>query len=131
MPKKTQSKTPAPNKKRTASKSQKTYTELMLCHLSGLAMYVFPFGHLILPFLIWQLKKGEVPALDAHGKEVMNFQISMTIYGIVAFVLVFMLVGVPLIIALMVLHIVLVIRGALMANEGKFYSYPFTIHFLK
>ncbi len=49
--------------------------------------YVIPFGGLIAPILIWQLKKEQFPDLDQHGKMVVNFIISMLVYSAVAFVL--------------------------------------------
>ena len=45
----------------------------MLCHLGGL----FPCVPLICTLLIWQLKKGEFPSVEAHGKAALNFQITV------------------------------------------------------
>ncbi len=124
--------TPAKAKKTSSRTTKKTSnTELMLCHLSGFAMYIFPLGNLIVPFLIWQLKKGDIPALEEHGREVLNFQITYTIYALLALILVFLLIGLPLILVLTIVHAVLIIRGSLQASEGKLYRYPFTIRFLK
>lgn len=59
------------------------------CHLSSLVWIplsivglAIPFTNLIAPAIIWYLKKDESELIDAHGKESLNFQISMTIYGI-------------------------------------------------
>ena len=73
----------------------------LICHLSALSGYVIPFGNLIAPIIIWSMKKDEFPMVDAHGKEVINFQISMTIWMIISGVLIFLLVGIPLLILLL------------------------------
>ena len=65
-------------------------TWAMLCHLSALSTYIgVPFGHIILPLIIWLIKKDASPFIDEQGKESLNFQISMTIYGIIAGILCF------------------------------------------
>ena len=51
----------------------------MLCHLSALAGYLIPFGNVIAPLIIWQTEKTEFPSVDAHGKEAVNFPISVLI----------------------------------------------------
>jgi uncharacterized protein len=109
----------------------------MLCHLSALlGLTAIPLGNLLGPLLIWQIKKNELPGVDAHGKEALNFQLSMTLYliigGVVTAILIFFLVGflfVPVLILLWIMAIVLTIIAAIKANDGKFYRYPLTIRF--
>lgn len=55
-----------------------------ICHLSGFCGYIIPFGNLIVPLIIWSAKKDEMPLVDIHGKEAINFQISITIYALVS-----------------------------------------------
>ena len=59
------------------------------CHLSSLSWLplaivglAIPFINIAAPALIWYLKKNESELIDAHGKESLNFQISMTLYGL-------------------------------------------------
>src|SRR4051794_824783 len=52
----------------------------MFLHMSILAGYVVPIAGFVLPVLIWQVKKGELPGLDEHGKVVVNWLISKLIY---------------------------------------------------
>ena len=55
----------------------------MLAHLSALAMFALPtLGQIVGPLIVWLIKKDELPLVDQHGKESLNFQISMTIYKI-------------------------------------------------
>lgn len=103
----------------------------LLLHLSQLANLVIPPVGLIAPIVIWQMKKDEMPALDAHGKMVTNWLISSVIYFAVSFVLAFVLVGFFLMLALAILGIVFPIIGAIKANNGEFWEYPLTIKFLK
>lgn len=103
----------------------------MWLHLSQLAnVILFPVG-IVVPIVLWQMKKDEMPALDAHGKMVVNWMISSFIYGVVSIVLVFFVVGIFLLLALGVLGIVFPIVGAVKANNGELWDYPLTIKFLK
>jgi uncharacterized Tic20 family protein len=103
----------------------------LICHLSALCGYFIPFGHLIAPIVIWSMKKDEMPMVDDHGKEVINFQISITIWIIIAGIFVILLIGIPFLIALGVLQLVFVIIGAIKADSGILYRYPLTIRFIK
>src|ERR1700680_445708 len=68
-------------------------TWAMLCHLSSISGFIgVPFGHIVGPLIVWLVKKDQFPLVDDQGKESLNFQISMTIYGIVAGVLCFVLI---------------------------------------
>ena len=76
------------------------------------------------------MKRGDSPEIDAHGKESLNFQLSMLIYDVVAGILCVILIGIPILILLWVANTVLVIVASLKASEGRFYRYPITIRFL-
>ena len=103
----------------------------MFLHLSQLANVVlFPVG-IIVPIVIWQTQKDKIPALDAHGKMVANWMISVTIYGFVSILLMFVLIGFLTIIAVAILGIVFPIIGGIKANNGELWQYPMTIKFLK
>ena len=103
----------------------------LICHLSALSGYVIPFGNLIAPIIIWSMKKDEFPMVDVHGKAVINFQISITIWMIISGVLIILLIGIPLLIVLAILQVVFVIIGAIKADNGELYKYPLTIEFIK
>lgn len=104
----------------------------MFTHLSGLAGFTgLYFLSIVAPLVIWQMKKGDMPSIDSHGKEAVNFQISMTIYITISLVLCFVFIGILLIPIFAILDIVFIIIAALKANEGKPYEYPLTIRFIK
>ncbi|MCI0537462.1 MAG: DUF4870 domain-containing protein [Verrucomicrobiales bacterium] len=103
----------------------------ILCHLLALAGIVVPFGGNILgPLVVWLVKKDQVPSVDAHGKESMNFQISMTIYAAIAALSILAVIGVALLPAVLITDLVLVIIASVKASNGEFYRYPLTIRFL-
>jgi len=103
-----------------------------LCHASALLGLFFHFlGHILGPLVVWLIKRGDSPEINAHGKESLNFQISMLIYDAIAAILCVFLIGIPILIALWVLNTVLVIIASVKASEGKFYQYPFTIRLIK
>jgi len=105
-------------------------TWAMLTHITALAGFMgVPFGNLIGPLVIWAIKKDQFPLVDDQGKESLNFQLSMIIYGIVAVVLCFVLIGIPLLIAIVLSDLILVVVAAVNANEGRLYRYPITIRF--
>ena len=105
-------------------------TNGMLCHLLALAGYIIPFGHIIGPLIIWQMKKNESDYVDYHGRESLNFQISLTIYAMVSAVLILLVVGIFLLMAVGIGGLILTIIGAIKANEGERYRYPFCIRLL-
>lgn len=105
-------------------------TWAMLCHLSSLAGYVIPFGNIFGPLLVWQLKKNEHPLIDTQGKESLNFQISFTIYMVVAAASIFCVVGIVLLPALAIAEVVFVIIASIKANNGEDYRYPLTIRMI-
>ena len=96
-----------------------------------LGVFFHFLGHIFGPLIVWMVKRPESPEIDAHGKESLNFQLSMLIYDVVAFLLCFVLIGIPILILLYLLNIVLVIIASLKASGGELYRYPFTIRFIK
>jgi uncharacterized Tic20 family protein len=108
------------------------HTVGMLCHLLSFIGFIgVPFGNILGPLVIWLMKKDEDAFVDEVGKEVLNFQISVTIYGLVCGVLTLVVIGFFLLPILLILVVVFTIIGAMKANEGILYRYPLTIRFLK
>ena len=111
----------------------------MMCHLSALAMYVLPtLGNIIGPLIVWLIKREESSFIDEHGKESLNFQISVTIYSVAisvtGVILMIVCIG-PLVFLLLpvlwVLSTILMIIAALKANAGEMYRYPFTLRLIQ
>lgn len=104
----------------------------MICHLAALAGLVVPVvGCIIGPLIVWQIKKEEFPFVDEQGKEAVNFQISVLIYGIVAGLLCFACIGFFLLPAVVIFDLIFMLIAAVKANNGEHYRYPLTIRFIK
>lgn len=110
-------------------RDQRTYG--MLCHLIALAGYLIPFGNIIGPLIVWLIKKEGSPFVDEQGKESLNFQISITIYAIVAGILTMVVIGIPLLIAVGIFALVEIIIASIAANDGRSHKYPLNIRFIK
>lgn len=103
----------------------------MLTHLSALPGTFFVIGTVIAPLIIWQIQKGKSAFVDYHGKEAVNFQITMAIAFAVSFLLMFILIGVFLMGIVGVVWLVFTIIAAVKANNGEYYRYPLTFRFIK
>lgn len=103
----------------------------MFLHLSQLINVIVPMGGIVAPIVLWQVKKDEMPALDAHGKAVVNWLISSFIYIVISLVLSLILIGFLTLFAVMILGLVFPIIGAIKANNGELWEYPLAIRFLK
>jgi len=102
----------------------------MFLHLSQLLHFI-PLAGFIIPIVIWQVKKDELPWLDQHGKNVVNWMISEIIYFVASFFLMIVLVGIPLLVAMGICAIVFPIIGGIKASSGVVWKYPMVISFLK
>jgi len=69
--------------------------------------------------------------VDAHGKNVVNWAISMFLYMLVGIPLCFVLIGIPLVILLVIAGLVCPLIGALKANSGEIWRYPGAIPFFQ
>ena len=79
----------------------------MLCHASALAGFFVPWaGHILGPLIVWLAKRGDSAEIDEHGKESLNFQISMLIYNLIASVLCLVLIGFVILGILHILNLV-------------------------
>jgi uncharacterized protein len=96
----------------------------MFCHLGGL------LGSILVPLIIWLIKKEESSYIDYHGKEALNFQITMLIGHVVAGVTICLTFGM-LNLAVWVLALVFSIIAAVAANRGERYRYPISIRFIQ
>jgi len=100
-------------------------------HLSVLAGFLLPLAGLIAPIVIWQFKKDYLPGIDAHGKNAVNWILSAIVYTIISVLLVFVIIGIPMLVALGVVGVVFPIIAAIKANNGELWKYPLSITFVK
>ena len=134
----------------TESKKSGMWPEM--CHLGMLLGMLVPLGNLLGPLGIWLWKRKSDPEIDYHGRESLNFQLSLTLYTFVLLIVFIPVFGFSLIdpslekmrlgmgaLALLVVPIlvisvgslILVIIAAIKANSGIRYRYPLTLRFIK
>lgn len=111
--------------------NQETNTWAMILHLSMLSGYIIPLAGLVAPIVIWQIKKNEMPELDAHGKAATNWIISAFIYGIIGAILVIVFIGIFVLMALGIMTVVFSIIAGIKASNGEHWDYPLSIRFIK
>jgi len=98
---------------------------LALLHLSGLFVLLFP------SILIWLWKKDEVKDIDKNAKDVINFQLSMWVYLFAGVILIFLIIGIPILIILGISSTIIIVLNSIKTLNKQPYKYPFTIQFLK
>lgn len=103
----------------------------MWCHLAALSAFIgIPFGNILGPFIIWLMKRETDPFVDSQAKESLNFQISLTIYGMVSLLLCLIFIGFILLPVVIIGGLILTIIAAIKANDGEDYRYPFTFRLI-
>lgn len=106
---------------------------VVFCHLGGLITVLFL--DIIIPLVIWLTQKNESAFVDEQGKEIVNFQISLTIYAVVITIIGLTIVGlviaVPAGLALYIVNVISVVRGAIKASNGEPFLYPINLRLIK
>lgn len=105
-------------------------TFCMLLHLSPLAGYVVPVAGFVLPLVMWLTQKDQSPAIDAHGRVVVNWMITAMIYFVVSLVLMLVLIGFLTFFATFICGVIFMILGAVKASKNEVWNYPLSIPFL-
>jgi uncharacterized Tic20 family protein len=119
--------------------TQQERTLAMLCHIGALIGSFMPPANIIVPVVIWLLKKDQSAFVNEHGKESINFQINLSVWAIiicvVGFLLIFLVIGIFLLPvalgALFIAGLILCIVAGIKAYEGNYYRYPFIIRLVK
>ena len=52
-------------------------------HLSTFSRFIIPLGNFIGPLILWIANKDKSSFIDSHGKQAINFQISILLYSII------------------------------------------------
>jgi|SRR5690554_70840 len=115
-----------------AGDDKETRNWAMILHLSLLSGLLVPMFGLIVPIIIFVLKKDSLPGLQPHGYVVFNWMISAVIYAIAGVVLILAFgLGILVLMALGLLSLVFPIIGGVKASEGEVWPYPLSIQFFK
>jgi uncharacterized Tic20 family protein len=106
---------------------QEVRTTAVAAHLSTFAGLVVPFGSVIGPLAVWLTRRDRDPFIDQAVCEALNFGISIAIYGSLMLAAALMLVGIPLLVA----GVVLASLAAVKASQGQSYRYPLTLRLVR
>lgn len=106
--------------------SQEARQWAMFCHFAAFLGFIFPFGNLLGPLIVWQVKRESDPFIDQQGKEALNFQITVSLAVVLSFLLMLVVIGFFLLGLVSIGALVLTIIAGVKANEGLNYRYPFT-----
>ncbi|SCY13930.1 hypothetical protein SAMN05192588_1340 [Nonlabens sp. Hel1_33_55] len=52
-------------------------------HLATFGKWIFPLGNFILPILLWMVNSKKSDFIDRHGKQAINFQLSITLWTVI------------------------------------------------
>ena len=121
-----------------ATSDERSYA--LLTHLSLLGHIIVPYVAIVIPLILWMVKKGQSPVIDDHAKEAVNFQITLLLYTLVLPILAALIgaitcgVGlvllVPAILGPYILGLVGMIMASMAANRGEFFRYPMNFRFI-
>lgn len=92
---------------------------------SGITFIIPP----LVALALWQIKNSESQFIDDHGKEALNFQISLILLALILIPITIFTCGIGAIlyIGLPILMIVGGIFGGIRAHKGEFFRYPMCI----
>lgn len=101
--------------------------------LLSFAVFVFPFGNIAGPLVLWLVKKDTIPQVNEEGKKVINFNLSWTLWGIVCFGVGWLSCGVGFLVGGVgfLAWIIIAIISTLKAANNERFEHPWTIAFLK
>ncbi|WP_346883077.1 DUF4870 domain-containing protein [uncultured Algibacter sp.] len=104
---------------------------LVITHLSQLISLVTGFGSLLLPLVLWLTQKEKVNDMDKHGKNIINFQLSLILYCIICVPLILCFgLGLLGFAILGVISVIFPIVNAIRASRGEAPTYPLSLNFI-
>jgi len=102
-------------------------TLAMLTHLSGLAGYIIPLGGILVPIIIWFVKKDH-PVIASIAKQAILLNIAVFVSGCALALLMLTVILIPVVFmgwaVLGLIAVILPIIGAVKASDGEYYTYP-------
>jgi uncharacterized Tic20 family protein len=109
---------------------------LTLLHLSVLSGYIIPIGNIVIPMILWLVKKDKIVGLNEAGINLVNFQINYTAILFLSFAVIIVSRStsfsvILLLICLLGINLILPIRCALKLRNGEAGRYPTLIRIIK
>lgn len=104
---------------------------IVITHLSQLLCFITGFGSLIVPLILWATQKKNVYEMDEHGKNIVNFQLSLIVYALLCIPLILLFgLGILGFIILGIIALVFPIINAIKASHGETPKYPLSLNFI-
>ena len=98
-----------------------------LTHLSGLSGYLVPLGGMVVPIIIWFVKR-ESRTIASIAKQALLLNLTVFVLAVGSAILWLTVILIPLVVLFWVLlgltALALPIIGAIKASEGTYYRYP-------
>lgn len=106
---------------------------LLLLHSSSLLGLIIPFANILFPLFLWIHKEKDNPTYNLHGKAIINFQCSLTLYFLISLLLFFPLPGYNFFLTGLVFlfGIITTLYNIKTVLNSETYNYPLSIKFLK
>lgn len=96
----------------------------VLTHLGGIFFSFVP------GLIVWLLKKDDSAYIGEQAREALNFQITVLIGYMAAWVLAFLLIGFLLLPAIYLANLVLCLIAAVKTSKGENYQYPLSLRLI-
>ncbi len=106
----------------SADHDRRVYALFMHLGLAGWFV-VGPLAVLI-PLIMWLIKKDGSAFIDDHGREAVNFHISFNLYLLISLLFTFVCIGWVMLVATVVLAVVGMVLGSVAAHRGEYFRYP-------
>jgi len=104
---------------------------LVIAHLSQLLTYITGFGGLVVPLIIWLTQRDKIQDMNAHGKAIVNFQLTILVLSILSIPAILLLgLGILALLFIGIVAFVLPIVNAIKVNNGEAPSNFMTIRFI-
>lgn len=87
----------------------------------------------VVALVLWLVRRHDSPFIDDHGREAVNFQISLIVLWIVALIVGVLMCGLGVIVTMplwLVLALAGMIMGSVAATKGQYFRYPACLRFL-
>ncbi|MEE2001045.1 DUF4870 domain-containing protein [Alkalimonas sp. MEB108] len=107
-----------------------THNYTMLMHLAQLCVFILPVLGWVVPLVMW-LSRNEDSTIDRHGKVIFNWILSFVLYAFASLLLTVIIIGFPMLLALMICSIAFTVLGAIKAKDGVIENYPLAIRFFR
>lgn len=114
---------PAYQPQPVSAADEKTWS--ILSHVGGIILYF------VAPLIVFLIYKDRSAVIRQHSVAALNFQLTLLIGYVVGWILALVFIGFLILAAAGILSLIFGIMGAIAANEGRPYKYPFAIAFVK